>query len=168
MEFPTKEWLRERYLYDPAGFFINKKTGKPTRGGLLQRGQGYRLIHFEYKGKHYARLYHRMVWLWHHGSLPETIDHRNLDRGDNKIENLRAATRMQNQANRFGNKKRANGITMKGVHLSGRPSKPFKACIIHAGKFYNLGRFLTEKEAGLAYLAAAKKFSGEFARGMRP
>lgn len=166
--FPTQKDLRDLYEYDPGGFLVNKKTGKKRTGSALRNGRGYRLLSMYSKGKFYGRLYHRMIWLWHHGSLPEQLDHANGDRGDNKIENLRPCTRSQNQANRFGNKNRSHGLTMKGVHLSGRKSKPFRACIIHAGKYKNLGRFKTEEEAGRAYLEAAQNIHGEFAKGMRP
>jgi hypothetical protein len=36
----------------------------------------------------------------HHGYLPKEIDHINGDRSDNRIDNLRAVTRSENQCNR--------------------------------------------------------------------
>lgn len=44
---------------------------------------------------------HRVIWALHIGSLPTNhIDHANGDRSDNRIENLREATRSENQRNR--------------------------------------------------------------------
>lgn len=42
---------------------------------------------------------HRLIFLYHYGWLPEFIDHVDLDRKNNDIKNLRAATRMQNNQN---------------------------------------------------------------------
>lgn len=165
-DFLTKEFLRERYNYDPGGFFVSKKTGKKRTGSPGRAG--YLLLSFWTGGKFHGALYHRAVWIWHHGAIPEIIDHANRDRIDNRIENLRACTRSENQANRPGNRDKKHGIKLKGVGLSGRKTKPFCARIIHKKKYINLGRFHTEREAGEAYLAAAKRLFGEFAKGMDP
>lgn len=46
---------------------------------------------------------HRVIWKMIHGSEPMEIDHVNGDRTDNRITNLREASRSQNQRNRaFG------------------------------------------------------------------
>jgi len=37
----------------------------------------------------------------HHGYMPPEVDHINGDRADNRIENIRAANRSENQCNRF-------------------------------------------------------------------
>ena len=43
---------------------------------------------------------HRIIFLYHHGFIPSEVDHINMDPTDNRIENLRAATRSQNMQNR--------------------------------------------------------------------
>lgn len=157
----TFEFLRENYEYDPRGFFINKKTGREIRGTMMTHG--YRA--FAPFHKQPAKLYHRMIWLWHHGELPAQLDHINRNRADNRIENLRPCSAAQNQAHRPGNRTRKNGLTHKGVDLSGKKLNRFRARIIHLGKYIHLGLFPTEEAAGAAYIAAASRLSGEFAMG---
>ena len=56
---------------------------------------------------------HRIVWYAFNGEVPEgiDIDHINGERSDNRIENLRLATRKENALNR----KRANSNSVSGV-----------------------------------------------------
>lgn len=46
------------------------------------------------------RMYaHRIVWRMTHDECPDYLDHINGDRGDNRIVNLRAVTKLQNSRN---------------------------------------------------------------------
>src|SRR5262249_22527605 len=67
-----------------------------------------------------GRLYqaHRLVWLLHTGRFPVgEIDHINGDPLDNRISNLREATRAQNTAN--AKRRRDNSSGYKGVSRNG-------------------------------------------------
>lgn len=57
--------------------------------------KGYRLVGIDYK----CVLVHKIIFLMHHGYIPEYIDHINGIRDDNRIENLREATCSQNGCN---------------------------------------------------------------------
>lgn len=48
-----------------------------------------------------GRMYqiHRLVFAIHHGYFPRVVDHKNGDKLDNQIDNLRAATHKQNSVN---------------------------------------------------------------------
>jgi hypothetical protein len=75
------------------------------------------------------------------------LDHVNGDRQDNRIENLRIATKLQNSWNR----KNVKGY----VYLSDR--KKYKAQIRRGGNHINLGHFDTEEEAKNAYAVAKQQ-----------
>jgi hypothetical protein len=90
------------------------------------------------------------------------IDHINLIKDDNRICNLREATRTGNVRN-VGVKKH-NKLGVKGVrrHLQS-PSK-FEASITVNGKRIYLGLYKSVEEASAAYAAASKRFHGEYGR----
>lgn len=85
---------------------------------------------------------HRAVFAYHFGHYPETIDHINGNRADNRIENLRAATRSEQQ----WNKRDVIGCSKKGSR--------WRASIKANGVRMFLGSFGTQEEASKAYKAA--------------
>lgn len=105
---------------------------------------------------------HRLVYQ-HFGKdwNPEmSIDHINGDRADNRIENLRMATRQQQSFNKGVQKN--NKLGVKGVHQIGNK---YQARICINKKLKVLGRFDTIEEASEAYQTKAKELHGEFYRG---
>src|ERR1051326_8239763 len=90
-----------------------------------------------------------------------TIDHRDGDRTNNRWDNLRRATSSQNNANRCRPRNNTSGY--KGVFFC-RKSRKWRACVCKNGKTKHLGGFLTPQEAHNAYVVAARKLHGEFAR----
>ena len=109
---------------------------------------------------------HRVAWLHVYGEWPPgEIDHANGDGTDNRIANLRLATRAQNCANTKAKKGNVSGI--KGVTtLSWSSGTRFQAQISKnggAGTRY-LGTFDTAEEAHDAYMEAAREQYGGFAR----
>jgi len=52
---------------------------------------------------------HRIIYLMFYGKMPEFVDHKDGNKLNNKIENLRPATRSQNGFNRFLQKNNLSG-----------------------------------------------------------
>jgi hypothetical protein len=109
----------------------------------------------------YGRQYsaHRLAWLYMYGSLPQMLDHKNGNRSDNRIDNLRQATRTQNCINARRYKNNTTGF--KGVTKLNNGS--FRAQTMHNKKGIHLGLFDSAQAAHAAYVAAVKELHGEFA-----
>lgn len=84
-----------------------------------------------------------------------TVDHINGDRADNRIENLRMATRLQQNYNRTYKKNELG----RGVK---KHCNKYRADISINGKKTYLGLFDTKEEASEAYKTKAKEIQGEF------
>lgn len=67
-----------------------------ARSGFKRKKDGYRQIKF----KGVAYLEHHIVWFLHHGYLPKYLDHKNRVRDDNRIDNLREFTHLENMQNK--------------------------------------------------------------------
>ena len=89
------------------------------------------------------------------------VDHIDMNTLNNRVGNLRLATKAQNSYNRLPPKTNKSGI--KGVSFE-RYTQKWKAQITINGKNINLGRFEVPEEAAKVYDAAATKYHGKFAR----
>jgi hypothetical protein len=67
--------------------------------------KGYRIVGLDYQNV----LVHQLIYLMHHGYVPECIDHINGIRDDNRIENLRSASCSENNYNQKISKRNKTG-----------------------------------------------------------
>lgn len=107
---------------------------------------------------HKALLAHRIIWKMVHGEDPVEIDHRDGDPLNNRLRNLRPATRLQNMRN---TRRRPGASGYLGVTRRGRR---WTAKISVGGRFKWLGTHDTPAAAHAAYRRAARKHFGAFAR----
>lgn len=152
--------LREDLSYDPVtGEFrrtreVSSNARVGSIAGALHRN-GYRYIGL--RGRSYRAC--RLAWLYMTGSWPVAlVDHANCDTADDRWENLREATNSQNAAN--ARLRRDTRTGFKGVKRLGRK---WQARIGGSGQ-QHLGTFDTAEEAHDAYLEAAQRIYGPFAR----
>lgn len=158
----TAARLRELIYYDPiAGTFTWRVTRSKARAGKpagVRDGDGYLLIRID--GVLYRAC--RLAWFYVHSVWPEKmIDHKNLDKGDDRLCNLREANDSQNNSNRRATRGSASGL--KGVSWYSRERR-WVAAIKVNGKRRCLGYFRDPKAAHRAYVAAISATHGEFGR----
>lgn len=159
----TAERAREVLVYNPdtGGMLwrISRKgvvAGAPV--GSVDPGTRYLRVRIDYK-LYYV---HRLAVLIMTGRFPSArTDHRDLDKLNNKWENIREANSTQNQGNRGLDRNNTSGF--KGVSWC-KERGMWEAYITINCRKKNLGRFDKKEDAAAAYWTAAQKHFGEFAR----
>lgn len=139
--------------YDSAtGIF--SKFGK--RYEWLDKRSGY--VRTKFQGR--IVLAHRVAYYVMTGNWPAShIDHINGNRSDNRWQNLRLATRAQNNRHRRCYSKSG----FKGVEKD-KDSSRWRARIKIDGRSQHLGSFASAELAARAYDKAASSAFGEFAK----
>jgi hypothetical protein len=168
MEPDWDEYIRENIRYDPETgllWWAKQGVGKRPRGidkpiGVKNpNGYFYRVVYSG--GRHRYLLNHRVAWFLYHGAWPDDqIDHVNNNRTDNRILNLRQASRVENSRNV---PKRSGSISQyKGVTLD-KTKRKWRCRIGVDSVRKSLGYYDNEEEAARAYDKAAKEIFGEYA-----
>lgn len=174
-DFDLVRFAKERFDYDAEsgeltwrdpgpqafdslkGYRIFRRRFVGRVAGSLKKSDGYVRIFVD--GKSY--LAHRLVWALVYGEVPSLdVDHADRNRSNNRLSNLRLATRSQNCMNRPAHC--TNKVGIKGVHWH-RATGKWAASIRFGGNRKHLGVFDTINEAATAYRSAASILHGEFA-----
>lgn len=166
-KLPTQKYLRACFDYDPETGILTWRKRSDVSAQVNARCVGksagsrvpYNLI--QIKGIQYRA--HRLIWGYVFGSIPKDmeIDHIDGDTQNNRLSNLRLASSGQNKHN---SRKSRRGKLPKGVYVAHK-TKRFAARIQVNRKRIHLGAYDTPEEAHAAFLKAAVKYHGEFARG---
>lgn len=156
----TQERLKELFDYQD-GTFIRRSTGAQIVANFGVK----RYLRVFVDGK--PRSLHRMIYLWHHGHLPKTLDHIDGDRANNKIENLREATQQQNCLNRkhhSNSKSPYKNVYLQSPTKNSEWKRNWVVRITVAGESKYIGSFKDLELADLVATEARDKFHGQFAR----
>lgn len=149
--------LKEHVHYDPlTGEMYNlknrgnikagKRLGTPASGGYMTINVCGTTLYF-----------HRVAFAIHHGYWPEMVDHKNGDRSDNRIENLRAS-------NKFFNARNAAPKYGRRFRGANKRENGWGVCIRSERKQIYIGTFKSEIEAAYAYDLASLKHHGDHGR----
>jgi hypothetical protein len=158
---PSIERLRELLNYDPISGAL---TWRADRGHVVKAGavagclikRGYRVVRVD--GVGYSA--HRLCWKLHFGSEPPAeIDHKDQNKANNAITNLRAASHSQNTVYAPPNIRNSSGVT--GVDWASHAGK-WEARITKDYKRIRLGYFASKDAAIAARLKAAAELFGDF------
>ncbi len=157
----TQERLKELFDYQD-GALIRRRTGLRVKCSPVE---GHRYLRVFIDGK--PRSLHRMIYLWHYGYLPKTLDHIDGDRANNKIENLREATQHQNCLNRkhqTTSKSPYKNVYLQPPTKNAEWKRNWVVSLNVAGKRKYIGSFEDLELADLVATEARDKFHGQFAR----
>lgn len=141
--------VRELFSYDPISGDLKRKValGRP-RVSESTTPKGYKTVVID--GEVYFA--HVVAWIHYHGKCPSNdfvIDHKNQNKLDLKIKNLRLVPQRLNCLNA---KQRVGSQTgFRGVYPTGQK---FMAKLRVNGKLQHLGSYPTAEEASAAYEAA--------------
>jgi HNH endonuclease len=145
---------------------IDRRAGKLGTGKIMAKAGDFMPYHATIDG---SSIYlHMIIWVFaHNGNWcwpPDEIDHCNGDNSENKIQNLRLATRQQNIMNKGIHKNNKSGVP--GVFREGNKWR-VEIRVNYRGIY--LGRFSNFNDAVAARHAAEDRYFGRFAtRHHRP
>jgi len=160
LAMPPQELLLDLFTYSVVeGSLYWRKRPSPKASLTLPAGctdpEGYRVIAI--KGTTYRR--HRLIWAYFHDDPgPFEIDHINRIKGDDRLENLRLASRAENSFNtRYStNKSGAPGVCWH------KRDKKWRASIKRSGANVHLGYFDDLEDARKAYIEASIEIHRDF------
>ena len=155
----SSDRVRELLNYDPISGVVTRKVSiaRCVRvgdvAGTLQKSTGYRRICVD--GRVYRE--HRIMWLHAHGAWPAgEVDHINGMRSDNRIENLRDASRAINRQNLKSAQSNNTTSGMLGVTWK-KSHKKWVASIRVDGLLRQIGYFSAKEDAHNAYLLEKRR-----------
>ena len=158
---PSQTKLQELYSWDEElGRF--RWRSHPCKNQRWRIGSPAGTRHSEGGWVIQGYLQSRLCWMYHYGVDPGQleVDHIDEDRSNDRTDNLRLATREEQQANVSVGSRNTSGI--KGVSFYKRLNK-WRADIHISGAQKTLGYFTEISDAIEARLQAEQDFQGEFA-----
>lgn len=129
------------YTADVENGIVYNKKGLECK--QMKSSKDYKIIGFR-DGKKTNSIYqHQFIWYIKHNEVVKCIDHKDRNKSNNRIDNLRSVSYQENHFN----------IGAKGYSYDKERNK-WQSGIMLNKKRIHLGRFDTEQEAREAYLKA--------------
>ena len=156
----TQDKLKEYFDYKEGKLFWKKQSSSNICIGVeagTTNKRGYVQVKI-FNKRYYA---HRLVFFMFYCYFPQEVDHIDGNKTNNRIENLRSATKSQNQHNARINVNNTSGV--KGISWDKRCGK-WKAQIAVNKKNYHLGRFDDFDLAKKTINQFREKYHQEYAR----
>jgi hypothetical protein len=153
----VKEWLS--YCPETGSFKWKKDPGKRRLAGK-EFGNKMPVGYISGMIRGVSIYAHRLAFLYMIGEIPRYVDHKNMNKSDNRWNNLRPATKRDNNVHR--SKRPDTKTKYKGARKCGKNT--WSSRIKIKDKEIHLGCFPSEKKAAKAYDKKAKELFGEFAR----
>jgi len=154
---PSQEELNALLEYRDGKLFW-----KVSRGGIKigseagsLKGTGYKYVSINNQ----LYRFHRLIWIMHGNDPVDCLDHIDGDPLNNRIENLRAATKIENNCNRKLRSNNTSGI--KGVSWNKRQSC-WQGYVYYKGKAHFAGLFKDKEECAKAVRELREKLHGDF------
>ena len=152
--WPSVEAMKKELFIDLEKQEITRlSTGNKLTFRLIgKENKKYHAIHFCVNYKSYNLLVHRLFFYWHNGYLPKLVDHKDTNKLNNNIENLRELDNFGNCRNAKKRKTRngkPSSSKYKGVCL--RKDGKYETTIKVKHKKFYLGLYKNEDDAGQAY-----------------
>lgn len=156
----TQQEIIDSFEYiDGKLYWKHNARGHFLKGKEAGQLNKYGYYYVVFKQKRY-RL-HRLIYMYHHGELPQFIDHIDNNPVNNRIENLRPATHKQNMQNM--KKPRSNTSGVKNVSWS-KAAKKWGVRMTIGNVHKHIGLFEDLELAELVAMEARLKFHKQFAR----
>jgi hypothetical protein len=152
-----KDLLHELYEYRDGELYCKSPRRNLKVGDKVGSPDGKGYIFTRIDGTSF--FIHRLIFMMHHGYLPEIVDHIDGNKLNNRIENLRASDHITNQWNAGISKRNTSGV--KGVGWV-KSRNRWEARILVNKKKFHIGYFKTIEEAKQAIEKFREEKHGEF------
>ena len=156
----TYELLHDLFEYRDGELYWKNHKAPRIRANRLAgtiNSNGYRVVRFL---DNVYRI-HRLIYFMFHKKFPKLVDHINGNKLDNRIENLREATRSENLLNQKRRKNNQSGIKNVSFHTK---SQKWRIQFRVNKKNYSYGSFDSLEEAAKVAKQKRNELHKEFAR----
>jgi len=165
-EYPSQSILKEIFYYKDGQLIWKLWNNKINRVGRIagcNKNTRYRKIYIKIGSVSGTYLAHRLIWIYHNSDIPDGlfIDHINMNKTDNRIENLQLISDAENK------RKQKLRTDNKSGHVGVFWCKQFNKwnANIYHGRYINLGYFKNKKDAIKARKEADIKYGYNIKHG---